>query len=325
MSDNNSVSDSQTNAHGDVRHKVQVVRVQEAQHGQRIDNFLMRHLKGVPRSRVYRLIRRGEVRLNRKRCTPDRKLETGDQIRIPPFSGPGESPRKKPGPGLAQLLLDSVLHEDDQLLVLNKPAGMAVHGGSGIRLGLIETLRQLKPEWRQLELTHRLDRDTSGCLVIAKNSRVLKHIQAEFKARHITKCYLALVHGSWPEAGDRIDAPLRRNALSSGERMVRVAADGKPSRTWFRVVRRFRNATLVEARPQTGRTHQIRVHCQHGGHPIVGDPKYTTRHAAADLAKVRHLCLHAASIEFTPAPEKPSLRIEAPLDKTLRALMERLV
>lgn len=304
--------------------KVQLVRVLEPQEGQRLDNFLLRRLKGVPRSRIYWLIRRGEVRVNKKRCKPDRKLEGGDEVRIPPFAAGPEQKLGKPTPGLQEMLLANLLYEDEELLVINKPAGLSVHGGSGVRLGLIEALRQIKPEWKQLELAHRLDRDTSGCLVIAKTTGFLKHIQTALKEKRVQKHYFALVHGSWPESTKEVAAPLLKNELSSGERIVKVAREGKASLTRFAVLERFRGATLVEAMPETGRTHQIRVHCQYAGHSIVGDSKYGAKGPDSDLNRVKSLCLHAARIHFTAPHKAAPLEVSAPMDKMLESVLAKL-
>jgi len=284
------------------QHQVQLIRIEAAQKGQRVDNFLMRVLKGVPRSHVYRVIRRGEVRVNKKRCKPETRLEIGDLVRVPPFIGSDQTQIPRPSPGLAQLLRDSVLFEDEQLLIINKPAGIAVHGGSGIRLGLIEAVRQVSDEWARAELAHRLDRDTSGCIVLCKNMSYLKEIQQQLKAKTVHKHYLALVHGHWPKHLREIDAPLQKNTLSSGERMVRVDPAGKASRTSFRVLEHLPGVSLVEAMPATGRTHQIRVHCEYAGHPIVGDPKYGDDRSKSGLGSypgVNKLCLHAWKISFS--------------------------
>jgi len=304
--------------------KVQRVRVLAAHDGQRIDNYLIRHLKGVPRSRIYRIIRRGEVRINKKRCKPESKLQLGDEIRIPPIdvsSGPAIA---NPSPGLANLLLESILFENDDLLILNKPAGLAVHGGTGIRLGLIEALRQLKPEWSGLELAHRLDRDTSGCILVSKNSIFLKEIQAKFKKQKIQKSYLALVVGNWPTSLQEVDVPLQKNELSSGERIVRVTAGGKASLTYFKVITKFQQSTLVEARPLTGRTHQIRVHCQYAGFPILGDDKYGVKTSNVVLKATKNLCLHASSIQFEYGPTKQRITVAAELNLQMLGILEKL-
>ena len=304
--------------------KVQVVQVLEPQRGQRLDNFLMSRLKGLPRSRLYRLIRRGEVRVNKKRCKPERKLELGDQVRIPPFSGIAEQKPGKLKPGLLDLLMNSVLFEDEHLLVINKPSGLSVHGGSGVRLGLIEAMRQVKPEWAQLELAHRLDRETTGCLVIAKNEIFLKHIQSELKLRNVTKHYLALVHGKWPDLLVEVNAPLQKNELNSGERIVKVMNGGKASITRFRVLARYTSATLVEAMPETGRTHQIRVHCQYAGYPIVGDSKYTASYPESELKRIKNLCLHAFRIRFNAPHSQKPLEVTAPMDNFFENLIAKL-
>ena len=304
--------------------KVQFIDVTAAGDGQRLDNFLIRHLKGVPRSRIYRLIRRGEVRVNKKRSKPVNKLTLGDSVRLPPISMAESAKPNKPGVELVKRLLKSVIFENDDLLVINKPSGFSVHGGSGIRLGLIEAFRQIKPEWAALELAHRLDRDTSGCLLICKNPIYLKYLHAEFKAKTVTKHYLAVVHGYWPDALCEVDVPLLKNELASGERIVKVDKTGKESKTRFEVIKRFAKATLVKALPETGRTHQIRVHCQHAGHPIVGDARYTSRAKALHLPEVKHLCLHASKISFTEPQSGVLLSFEAELDPQLAELLNTL-
>ncbi len=309
------------------QHQVQFVRIEPAQQGQRLDNFLMRFLKGVPRSHVYRIIRRGEVRINKKRSKPESRLEAGDLVRVPPYIGSDPAQIPRPGPGLVQLLKDSVLFEDEQLLIINKPAGIAVHGGSGIRLGLIEAVRQISDQWSRAELAHRLDRDTSGCIVLCKNMNYLKDIQQQLKAKTVNKHYLALVVGHWPTHLQEIDAPLQKNILSSGERMVRVDAAGKRSRTGFRVVEHLQGATLVEAMPVTGRTHQIRVHCEHAGHPIVGDPKYggdRDRSALSGYAGANKLCLHAWKISFSGPGGNGLVQAEAEPPESLQNLISEL-
>jgi 23S rRNA pseudouridine955/2504/2580 synthase len=303
---------------------VQLVRVEKSHIGQRLDNFLIRHLKGVPRTRVYRLIRRGEVRVNKKRCKPDRKLELGDEVRIPPYTTNYSEQTAKPSPALQEFLLNSILLENDDLLVINKPAGMAVHGGTSVAMGLIEALRQCKPEWGELELAHRIDRGTTGCLVISKNSIFLKHIQSQFKVKNVKKHYLALVHGKWPESLNVVDAPLQKDSVGESEHIVRVLESGKPSLTRFAVKQHFDGASLIEAMPQTGRTHQIRVHCQHSGHGIVGDDKYTFKAKGSALSKVKNLCLHAWKIEFELPEGATSIRVEAPIPNHLDSLIQKL-
>ena len=297
------------------RREVTIIRVAASHQGQRLDNFLFRELKGLPRTRVYRLIRRGEVRVNKKRCKPDLKLSSGDELRIPPVGIRVGAKIPQVSDGLATKLLDSVLHETDLLLVLNKPAGISVHGGSGVRLALVDALRQIRPEWSGLELAHRLDRDTSGCLLLAKKSDALKYFQREFKMQRIRKRYLAFVHGSWPKRLVKVDASLLKNEISSGERVVKVSRHGKEAETHFKVLRTYAAASLIEASPITGRTHQIRVHCQHAGYSIVGDQKYGTKGCSEQLKGIKTLCLHASNIEFSDLASNKIIKIEAPFDK----------
>lgn len=307
-----------------LKDQVQLVRISEQHNGQRLDNFLIRELKGVPRSRIYRLIRRGEVRVNKKRSKPDLKLFYGDKVRIPPIRTGKSRDITTVSAGLAQLLENSLLLETDLLLVINKPAGLSVHGGTGIRLGLIEALRQIREEWRNLELAHRLDRDTSGCLVIAKNPNILKWIQTEFKERRVEKTYHVLVHGKWPKELEKVDAAIQKNQFSSGERVVQVQEGGKAAETYFKVLQHFSQATLMEAKPTTGRTHQIRVHCQHAGYPIIGDQKYTADFIPEALKSVKKLCLHATKIRFSDPASDRKLEVEANWDKYFQILADKL-
>lgn len=273
------------------------------------------------------MLRSGEVRVNKRRAKQTYRLLEGDSIRIPPVRLPSHSGEKQPlfvSDSLADTLKAAILLETDDLLLINKPAGLAVHGGSGINLGLIEALRVLRPECRRMELVHRLDRDTSGCLMIAKNRKTLLDLHQQLQNKTLTKRYLALVFGRWPKALRRVDAPLRKNELSSGERMVRVSQDGKASSTLFRVVEWFDDASLVEASPVTGRTHQIRVHAAFKGHAIAGDVKY-----AADAANkqarqrgLQRLFLHASELRFTLAGEPYT--VSAELDSNLRSFLESI-
>ncbi len=301
--------------------KVQHVQVPGRQSGQRLDNFLLRELRGLPRSRIYRLIRRGEVRVNRGRCKPETRLEEGDQVRIPPHAGHQGAAPAAASEKLKQSLIECVLFEDEAMLVLDKPAGLPVHGGSGIRIGLIEALRQTRPEWLEAELAHRLDRETSGCLVIAKQAGFLRHLQRQLRTGAVDKRYLALVQGHWPQALHLIDQPLRKNRLSSGERMVRPDLDGKAAKTRFRIKQQFADATLLEIQLETGRTHQIRVHCQHAGHPIIGDRKY---HLTTPAIPHKHLTLHAQKISFHPTPTTPQSTFEAQLPPHFAQLLKSL-
>jgi 23S rRNA pseudouridine955/2504/2580 synthase len=296
---------------------VQRVVVDEEHAGQRLDNFLLAKLKGLPRPRVYRLCRKGEVRVNKGRVKPDYRLCEGDEVRIPPVSLPAPNAIPKVGSQLSELLQSCILYEDDALLVINKPSGIAVHGGSGINLGLIEALRQIRPDDRHLELVHRLDRDTSGCLMIARKRSALRMLHAALREKHVQKRYLALVEGNWPKGKTEVRAPLLKNNLQSGERMVRVDGEGKSSHTKFKVLSKGGGTTLLEASPITGRTHQIRVHAQFAGHPLIGDVKYGRDdvNKAFKQKGCKRLFLHAYELELPLlSGEKITVKAELPND-----------
>lgn len=306
--------------------QVQVFTVSADEDGQRLDNYLVTRLKGVPKSALYRVIRKGEVRVNKGRAKPERRLCEGDQVRVPPLRL-AESPEPAvPGQSLVYHLQQAVLHDADGLLIVDKPAGLAVHGGSGVNLGLIEALRQMPGNHGFLELVHRLDRETSGCVMIARKRSVLKLFQEALRQREgICKTYNALVQGAWPKGVSLVDVPLKRFVQNNGERIVRVNQEGKESSTRFRVIERFRNATLVEACPITGRTHQIRVHALHQGCPLVGDDKYgdTPLNQSFREQGSRRLFLHAASLDINLADWAP-LSVRAPLPDDLRQLLLNL-
>jgi 23S rRNA pseudouridine955/2504/2580 synthase len=305
------------------------VTIQPEQEGQRIDNFLITLLKGVPKSKIYNILRSGEVRVNSGRIKAPYRLVSGDAVRIPPLRVSERSDTNVThDPSHLRLLESRILYEDNGLLILNKPSGMAVHGGSGVSLGVIENLRALFPKAPSLELAHRLDRDTSGCLIVSKKASVLKQLHTLLREGEggVKKTYMALAQGNWPKYLKQIDAPLHKNQLSSGERVVRVRADGKASLTEFQVLERFGHSTLIEARPQTGRTHQIRVHALHAGHPLAGDDKYGEKEYNKEMRKYgcKHLFLHASKIEFTLPETGQHISIQAPLDSDLEACLERL-
>ena len=315
---------------GDPRPSVQHITIDEDYAGQRVDNFLMGHLKGVPRSLVYRILRKGEVRVNKGRIRPEYRLKEGDVIRVPPVKVQERGEQKQAGRRMVQLLEDSVLYEDRAIIVLNKPAGLAVHGGSGINLGLIEALRQARPREKNLELVHRLDRDTSGCLMVAKKRSALKALHQSLRNNQVKKHYVALVKGSWPKRKKQVDAKLEKFHLSSGERMVKVSDNGKPSKTQFDILESFEGLTLVEARPITGRTHQIRVHAQSVGCPLVGDDKYNLDEFNQTMKQqgFHRLFLHACKLSF-PLPviddeESRIITIEAPLPEELQVPLQEL-
>ena len=289
--------------------------IDEISAGQRIDNYLLRVMKGVPKTRIYRCIRKGEVRVNRKRVQASSRLEIGDEVRIPPIRT-GESQPVKAATGLKASLDEAILFENDALIVINKPTGLAVHGGSGISLGVIETLRQMRPESRYLELVHRLDRETSGCLMIAKKPKCLKALQSLLQNKdELGKHYVCLTHGRWPKRKSKVDLPLSKNVLASGERISRVQADGKACLTEYDVLNQSNELSYLAIRPITGRTHQIRVHCAASGFPIVGDDKYGAEDRDKRLAgKVGRLMLHAIRLEIPGVLDQPSVTVEAPLD-----------
>jgi 23S rRNA pseudouridine955/2504/2580 synthase len=307
--------------------KVRMITIEEDRAGQRLDNFLIGQLKGAPKSLVYRIVRKGEVRVNKGRSKPDYKLRAGDLVRVPPVRLPTPNEVPDVSAGLSNLLKDAILYESDGLLIVNKPSGLAVHGGSGVSLGLIESLRQVFPQYRFLELIHRLDKDTSGCVMVAKKRSTLKTIQDQLRARGgINKIYHALVAGAWAANCKQVTAPLLRYALQSGERMVKVDEEGKPSITRYRVLQEFKDLTLIEAKPVTGRTHQIRVHCQYMGHPIIGDDKYGN--AEVDLQQrqqgLKRLFLHAAELRLTDPSTEQAICVQAPYDDALVAAVRRL-
>lgn len=304
---------------------VTMVEITEDQSGQRIDNFLLSKLKGVPKSRIYRILRKGEVRVNKSRVKPEYKLQGGDVVRIPPIRVAERAAVQGPSLKLQKLLEQSVLYEDDLLLVVNKPAGLAVHGGSGVNLGLIEALRATRPKHSFLELVHRLDRETSGCLIVAKKRSSLRFLQDEMRARRVVKVYQALAVGRWPRGMKRVNMPLLKNELKSGERVVKIHPDGKPSATNFAVLTRFDTATLMEATLETGRTHQIRVHSQYAGCPLAGDDKYGNDEFNRQMKSLglKRMFLHAVKLAFN-SPEGGKIKVEAPLPDELKQVLQRL-
>jgi 23S rRNA pseudouridine955/2504/2580 synthase len=294
--------------------------------GQRIDNFLMRHFKTVPRSRVYRLLRKGEVRVNRKRVDADYRIAEGDEVRLPPVRMESAAEPGRPSLSLLQLIEGAVIFQDRHLLVLDKPAGVAVHGGSGMSFGVIEALRASRPR-ETLELVHRLDRDTSGCLLVARDRKTLTALHALIRDGGMHKTYLALVSGSWQLGTKRIDAPLATDNRMHGERHVRVAATGKNSVSVFKPVQFFgRLATLMEVDIPTGRTHQIRVHASFAGHPLLGDDKYGDRERNAELKQqgLRRVFLHAQSVAFDWPGTGVPFHASAPMPADLAAVLDSL-
>jgi len=307
-----------------MQHRARQVCVGADEAGQRIDNFLARHLKGVPRSHIYRILRRGEVRVNSGRIPARYKVRAGDSVRIPPVRLAPAAPVVATPRG--ESLAPRILFENDRCLVIDKPAGMAVHGGSGVSLGVIERLRAERPDAPCLELAHRLDRETSGCLVIALRRSFLRSFHEQLRAGEVRKQYLALVAGRWTGGRRRVDVALRKNQVQGGERMVRVDASGKDAVSVFAPVARFPQATMVEVELGTGRTHQIRVHAAHIGHPLAGDPKYGDRDFNRQMREfgLRRMFLHAHVLEFRDTGEGERIHVSAPLDAALRSVLDRL-
>lgn len=303
---------------------VQTLTLGPERDGQRIDNCLATLLKGVPRSLIYRLLRTGQVRVNGKRAKPDTRLASGDLLRIPPVRVASREDVTPAPAAQAQRLNATVIFEDRDFLVIDKPAGIASHGGSGISHGAIELLRAARPA-EHLELAHRLDRDTSGVLVFARTRRGLTGLQSLIREGEVTKQYLCLLTGRLMRTKFDVNVPLRKSAMAGGERVVRVDDDGKPALTFFKQIERYRDSALVEATLATGRTHQIRVHAAHAGHPIAGDAKYGEREANKRFRELglKRLFLHAARFEFELGERAYSF--SAPLPEDLRAVLDRLV
>jgi len=302
----------------EIRTKVQFVDIDEDMAGQRIDNFLRNQLKNIPKSMIYRIVRKGEVRVNKKRIKAEYKLKAGDLVRIPPVTVEEKVEENVPSTKLNKVseLEHCIIYEDDHMLILNKPSGTAVHGGSGLKFGAIEALRALRPEARFLELVHRIDRDTSGILLVAKKRSALRHLQAQFREKTVQKYYFALVMGEWKNSCKVVNAPLLKNEVNS---IVRVNPNGKASETRFKVLEKFKDATLIQASPITGRTHQIRVHTQYTGHPIAWDDRYGDRRFDAYTGKVGldRLFLHAANIKFIHPGSEEKMDISAPMEAKL--------
>lgn len=314
-------------ANGEKKRPVEWYTVSENQHGQRLDNFLLTHLK-APKALIYKIIRKGEVRVNKGRVKPLYKLQENDQIRIPPVVL-DQSTTVISSPERYHYLEALILFEDDTLLALNKPSGLAVHGGSGISTGLIEQLRQIRPNAKFLELVHRLDRDTSGVILVAKKRNVLLGLHQQLIKRQMNKQYHAVVAGEWPVSIRMVKDSLHKFTLSTGERMVKVdETNGKVSETRYRLLGYNPNidCSLVEAQPLTGRTHQIRVHCQAAGHPIANDEKYGIQSFSRTISALgtKRLCLHAAQLTFTHPQLEQKMTLHAAYDSALTALVKHL-
>ena len=298
-------------------------QVGEEDAGQRIDNYLLKILKGVPKSHVYRVLRSGEVRVNKGRAKPEYRLQAGDELRLPPLR---LAERAHHAPPSDPKLEQAILFEDDALIALNKPSGMAVHGGSGVSFGVIEQLRAQRPELRFLELVHRLDRDTSGVLLLAKKRKALVALHEALREGQVRKHYLALVVGKWRNARQSVKVNLRKYVLESGERRVSVESEGQASHTIFELQKAWHDYSLVRAELKTGRTHQIRVHLAHVGFPIAGDDKYGDFARNKELARhgLKRMFLHASSVTFLHPVEELTMTVEAPLPPELQKFVAQL-
>ena len=312
---------------------VQFIDISDAHAGQRIDNFLLSLQKGVPKSRIYRAIRKGEVRVNKGRIKPTYKLQLNDSVRIPPMRTSQKEKASHLSDSLRQILTESILFEDDDLLVINKPSGLAVHAGSKINQGVIEALQLLRSELPFLELIHRLDRDTSGCLLLAKNRATLLDVQDQFREHTTDKRYLTLVKGGWDDGDKEVNAPLLKQSLpTDGDRMVRVDPAGKSAKTQFIPHDIYRDqqgnviAQFTEVVLYTGRTHQIRVHSAHIGHPLAGDDKYGNRifNRSVRPLGLKRLFLHAWQLSIQHPTSRKTLTLEAPLPIELTDFLSQL-
>ncbi len=296
----------------DMKHTaVQKLLIDNDQAGQRLDNFLFSYLKGVPKTRIYKMLRKGEVRINSGRIKPLYRLQAGDKLRIPPVHQKQQENQPSAALKDVQQLEKQIIFESDRVLVLNKPSGIAVHGGSGLSFGVIEALRSLRPQQKYLELVHRLDRATSGCLIIAKRRSTLRFLHQQLRDRQITKIYQAVVAGHWPADLRQVNLALDKATLKSGKRISTVSANGKPSLTRFKLLDKFKNYSLIEAKPVTGRTHQIRVHCAAKGYPICGDKRYDINGISPFSDR---LFLHAQSIHFKEVENDDELHISCSAD-----------
>ncbi|MFW2441087.1 MAG: 23S rRNA pseudouridine(955/2504/2580) synthase RluC [Arenicellales bacterium] len=310
--------------------KVRLIEINNDGSGQRIDNFLLGQLKGVPRSMIYRLLRTGQIRVNKGRKKPYYKLNAGDIVRIPPVTLSERVPSQA-SHSVKELLSNSILFEDKSLIVLNKPAGMAVHGGSGINYGVIEAFRQLRPDFHFLELVHRLDRETSGCLVLAKKRSALVSMHEMLRREHgksIDKTYLALLRGTWQGKKMKINASLEVNSRQSGERFVTVSSNGKAAKSIFVPERNFpeAGASLISIKLLTGRTHQARVHALSIEQPIAGDDRYGDRafNQRMKLFGLNRLFLHASRLRFKHPIENKQMDIDAPMPEPLASVLDKL-
>lgn len=303
-------------------------RITENEAGQRIDNYLLRHFKGVPRSHIYRILRKGEVRINKKRIKPAYKLLAGDEIRLPPVRFSSNGPRRPPDEVIQQVE-SRIVYDDDRIFILNKPSGLAVHAGSGVDYGVIDAMQQLYKGAEgsgEVFLVHRLDRETSGCLLIARDRPAMLYLQQALKNGEISKHYATLLKGRWGQGREVIDLPLSRNKIKGGERLVQVDEEGKMARSIFNPVREYRQATLMKVELLTGRTHQIRVHAAESGFPVAGDRQYGDQTFNYEMKSIglKRMFLHAQSLSFPHPDDGHMLTIDPPLDEDLQSVLDNL-
>lgn len=305
---------------------IQYVTITPDQAGQRLDNFLTTRLKGLPKSRLYRLIRKGEVRVNKKRTTVSHRLLPGDSIRLPPMFLNKEAKKVPPSAQTEKVLSDRILYEDENILILNKPFGMSVHAGSTVRVGVIEALRHMFPKLKHLELAHRLDSETSGCLILAKKRRVLRELHEILREGKMLKIYWALTKGQWQKADLKVNQPLHKDYRDGGKHVVEVSKDGKHALTHFKPLKEYAQASLMEVKLFTGRTHQIRVHAEYKGHPIAGDDRYGDADFNKAMRKkgLKRMFLHAHTVEFTLPSADQKIKVSAPLDGELEGCLKKL-
>lgn len=307
------------------RASVQYLQISEQHSGRRLDNYLFYQLKNVPKSFIYRLLRQGEIRVNKKRCRPDYRLQTDDELRIAPIRMPTPTNQAaRPSEKLIAALKQATLFDSPTLLIINKPSGVSVHGGSGVHCGLIEALRFIYPNETYLELAHRLDRDTSGCLIIAKKPSILREIHCLLQQGDVKKTYHALTFGHWRQQKTIIDAPLKKFTAIGQEHLVKVQSDGKAAKTIFYCLEQFDAADLMQVSLITGRTHQIRVHAKYAGHSLAGDEKYGDKafNKLAYQQGLKRLFLHAHSLTFTLQQQK--IEVQAPLPADLQHYIDFL-
>jgi 23S rRNA pseudouridine955/2504/2580 synthase len=310
---------------------VRYTQISADEAGQRIDNYLLRQFKGVPKSHIYRILRKGEVRVNKKRIKPTYKLTAGDEVRLPPVRT-AERQTRRPPDEVIQRLESRIIYDDDRIILVNKPAGLAVHAGSGVEFGVIDAIQQLYKQPGELFLVHRLDRDTSGCLLIARDRQALRYLQQALQENRVKKYYTALVMGHWDEQENLVDMPLRRNKLQSGERLVQVDDTGKSSVSIFRTIRVYARkpegigASLMKIQLITGRTHQIRVHSAESGHPLAGDSRYGDEAFNRKMKSfgLKRMFLHASALDFPHPDNDQPMHIEPPIEEALQQVLDRL-